>query len=224
MTTPSKGKPKKVSTTKVLDPAIAAEIRALEAAVKNDMSGTVTPAVSNPAADAPAKKVTTDTKTPEQPPIVAPVLDAHVDVPPADDDKDEGLDSLILRSSDSEDPTPAALGIFHANCLRCTAFLSDDLAAAVGATDSFIKKCHYEHGINKRQERGNPNCPAAYLRLVHGVNIDATATQMANAWAANDVDRVAEISESLKLRDPIVSARVMREAKIKMTQMEKNGS
>lgn len=62
------------------------------------------------------------------------------------------------------------------------------------------------------------NCPAQTYGIAIGVDILQVSTDLANAWAANDLGSVTKISNKLADIHPAVRSKVMAMAKTKMRE------
>ena len=64
-----------------------------------------------------------------------------------------------------------------------------------------------------RKEQG---CPAEYMRIVVGTNMDAQAVKLAEAWQTNNTKNIEEIMRGLKKMHPRIKDEVFQRAKGKL--------
>jgi len=109
------------------------------------------------------------------------------------------------------DPDGRDVILLHnpAKCLRCS-YLVGDIRISGEDTEPF-DECHHEYGVDREGNQvGNPNCPAANIRMVRGVNFDSASRKLADALDAQDLGALAKITAKLEKLDPSVSKKVFQ--------------
>lgn len=63
------------------------------------------------------------------------------------------------------------------------------------------------------------NCPARYMKILQGVDMQRYSKRLAECWHSNNADGIAEVMEELAEINPVVSDKVMALAKTKLQSM-----